>query len=90
MSDGLTGAKIDHLGIAVGQRYEAARHARGPADQALGPRLHDDDVGAGALDGGGEALADADEDPGHGQHQQARQGQGHDGGHVAPPLIEQG
>jgi hypothetical protein len=65
------------------------RNPRRSADQAGGPRLHDDDVGTGPLDGGGEALADADEDTGHGQDQQAGQGQGHDGGHIATPFVQQ-
>jgi hypothetical protein len=81
---------LDDLRVAVGQRNEAAGHARGAAHQAGGARLHDDDVGAGPLDGGGEALADADEDAGHGEHEQARQGERHDGRHIAAPLKQEG
>jgi hypothetical protein len=75
--------------MAVDQRDHAAWQARRTAEQRLGARAQHHDVGARAVDLGGEALADADEHADLGQHQQARKGQGDDGRHVTTPLVKQ-
>jgi hypothetical protein len=79
------------LGVLIDQRHDAPRHARGAAvEQGRGPGAQDHDVGAGAVDLGRKGLADPHEHADLGQHQQARKGERHNGGHVAAPLVEQG
>jgi hypothetical protein len=80
---------LQHFGMGVDQGNHPARQARGAAEQRLGAGAQHHDVGAGAVDLGGEALADADEDADLGQHQQTREGQRDHGGHVATPLVQQ-
>ena len=76
-----------HVGMAVDQGHDPTGQAAG-VQQRLRFGRQDHQVPAGAVDRGGERLADADEHADLRQHQQAGEGQGDHGGEIASPLID--